>query len=961
MVTIIEEIKQTVDLLEYVQQYTELKRSGAKYKGKCPFPDHTEKTASFYVMPDEQKFKCFGGGCGRGGDILDFVCAMENYGEGKDATDRAINLLCERFGLTRHKEGTAEYRGKIKNPKIARKVVNEALHECLLESAEAMQWLAERDVDESDVKRWKIGMAWGTMLADLKDQITVETLMAIGIVAEDEDSGRRYDYIKRDTLTFPVHNDSAHISHWHLRYWRDKKKYRFQIKDDHRNGGLFFNQTAIRKSHKVFLVEGPFEVIQLEKRGYSAVSFNGTPGEKQLNYLQRNRVKAVNQDIKNANVRFYYVWLDRDEELAGQKASERVCSALCKYHKTVMVNCPDDEDGNPVFQDPDDYLRGGGSMEALDMQMVHHKKLRIEETDRGYVINKQDKPQALTDFCVKQLYHYIKPDNKKVRYYKLFGEQKPTRVMPITGEQLASSAQFRSWLYNVDNYNLYGGEPEFKELVEYLFYTDISKEVRLSKYYGNILENVWLFDNGIVDNGQIYRANKEGIIWYDRFGFEGVKITDSGEFDDDAEEEHKKIVIPPDGHWFSVRQIVKDMLTFYPSHMVRTALGYAVACIFRMSIARFYKHFPMELLFGDSQHGKTVFCNVVQSLLGCSNAPTDSCTSTTKAYMRHLVRYKGFPLHLSEYNDKFRDVMKNLFDLIVYSQAKKTSGYETRHPPANAATIFTCEKTPSGQSLLNRCVIVDFSKFEYDDANAAKFDRWLSLMAQGGYGIGFLLEVLKSGMNETVMNTIQRTRELVVENRWEGASSRIIWTYSVVYGCFCSLYEYFDLEDIFRPYDGEITWNTLLKEIKMVVTKAEGIVAEQDKLRGFMSIAQTLFLQGKVDAFVQERDFKNERSLCLNIDGLFNEVLSYDRRSRGILDGVQLSDITHQLRDDLGIQPQQVRIQGDLSPAYVIPVVELNEAFGLTFSKAKEIMTSDMTSIAPEEDETIYDDGGAPF
>lgn len=46
-----------------------LKRSGAGWTGCCPF--HPDRSPSFTIYDEGQRFKCFG--CGAGGDVLDFV------------------------------------------------------------------------------------------------------------------------------------------------------------------------------------------------------------------------------------------------------------------------------------------------------------------------------------------------------------------------------------------------------------------------------------------------------------------------------------------------------------------------------------------------------------------------------------------------------------------------------------------------------------------------------------------------------------------------------------------------------------------------------------------------------------------------------------------------------------------------------------------------------------------------
>src|ERR671923_1011060 len=85
----VEDLKSHADIVQVVQERVPLKRSGASWKGLCPF--HGEKTPSFHVF-DKGNFKCFG--CGVGGDVIKFVEMYE-----KVTFPDAVRQLAGRVGL----------------------------------------------------------------------------------------------------------------------------------------------------------------------------------------------------------------------------------------------------------------------------------------------------------------------------------------------------------------------------------------------------------------------------------------------------------------------------------------------------------------------------------------------------------------------------------------------------------------------------------------------------------------------------------------------------------------------------------------------------------------------------------------------------------------------------------------------------------------------------------------------
>ena len=86
----IEDLKHHADIVVVIQDYVQLKKTGATYKGLCPF--HGEKTPSFHVNRDKGFFHCFG--CGAGGDVFKFIELKEQV-----TFQDAVRQLAQRFGI----------------------------------------------------------------------------------------------------------------------------------------------------------------------------------------------------------------------------------------------------------------------------------------------------------------------------------------------------------------------------------------------------------------------------------------------------------------------------------------------------------------------------------------------------------------------------------------------------------------------------------------------------------------------------------------------------------------------------------------------------------------------------------------------------------------------------------------------------------------------------------------------
>lgn len=289
--SVIDEIKQKVDIVDVAGQYVRLTKSGRTMRGLCPF--HSEKHPSFFVYPDQQSWHCFGA-CNSGGDVFSFIMKKEGIDFGE-----ALRLLAQRAGVTlsTKAEPRVDEKGKLYQVNQA---AAEYFHHSLLHSADGEQarsYIASRSLSLETVTRFQLGYSpnrWEGLKQYLMERgYTEGELLQSGLVVLAED-GKTHDRF-RNRLMFPIHDIRGRVVGFGARVLDDSlPKYlnspQTPVFDKSSSlYGINLAAAAIREQDLAVIVEGYMDVLTAHQNGFTNVvaSMGTAINDKKVNVLKR--------------------------------------------------------------------------------------------------------------------------------------------------------------------------------------------------------------------------------------------------------------------------------------------------------------------------------------------------------------------------------------------------------------------------------------------------------------------------------------------------------------------------------------------------------------------------------------------------------------------------------------------------------------------------------------------------
>lgn len=418
----IERIQEANNLVDVISQYTQLKPSGSGLMGRCPFPDHVEKTPSFSVSEAKQVYHCFG--CHKSGNIFSF---LRDY-QGMNFRD-ALEYLANRASIplpTLEKDSPERDQASEKKKLLIK--INKLAAEFYIEQLKkapydhpVKKYISSRGLSQETLETFGIGYAlpdWdGLERYLISKQVPLALAEEARLVKARQSSSGFFD-IFRDRLMFPIFSAMGDAVAFGGRYIERKENEPKYLNSPETpvfvKGKVLYGltQTAryIRSEDRALIVEGYMDLVSLFQAGIrNSVATMGTA-------LTPDHGKMLKRMTRNVVALF-------DGDAAGIEAAERslpILLAADLYPKGLTL---------PNGMDPDDYVKKYGA-DSLTIELDKAPDLFVMILGRwmeGYRGDASEKVKLADK--LKPLFEII-PDLRLRDLYLAEAAQKMTVTLP---------------------------------------------------------------------------------------------------------------------------------------------------------------------------------------------------------------------------------------------------------------------------------------------------------------------------------------------------------------------------------------------------------------------------------------------------------------------------------------------------------------------------------------------------
>lgn len=269
----IESLKNSIDIVDVIGSFIQLRKAGANYKANCPF--HGEKTPSFVVSPTKQIYHCFG--CGAGGDSVKFMMEME-----KLSYPEAVEKLASMYNFSlNYTQGSSDY----SDAKRVLEAIGQWYVKNLDKTPTAKQYLLQRGISQHSIEAFEIGYvpSGHEVMQFLQGALLpLPKAAEAGVIAPNENGSGYYARLV-DRITFPIYATSGSlvgfggrtITNHPAKYINSPQTKLFN--KSRLLYGYHLAKESIYQNKKIIICEGYLDVVMFHQAGFKeAVAGMGT-------------------------------------------------------------------------------------------------------------------------------------------------------------------------------------------------------------------------------------------------------------------------------------------------------------------------------------------------------------------------------------------------------------------------------------------------------------------------------------------------------------------------------------------------------------------------------------------------------------------------------------------------------------------------------------------------------------
>ena len=407
------EIRNSVNIVDIISSYINLTPKGKNYFGVCPF--HDDNNPSMSVSPDKQIYKCFS--CGATGTVFKFIMDYENISF-REAVQKVADIGGVHINLhqiKKKKENTNLYNIYDLSLKYYINNLNTP------KGKEAKEYLKNRNINEEIIKEFQIGLALtdrSTLSNILIKKYKPDDILKTGLIGK---SDYGYYDLFRERIMFPLYDLNGKVVAYSGRIYnkKDNSKY-FNTRETEifKKGELLYNyhraKDIARRKNQIIIMEGFMDVIRAHSVGIkNVVATMGTA----VTNIQANLIKRMAKEI--------ILCFDGDE--AGAKATKSCAEELNKIGVTPKIIRLEEN------LDPDEYIQKYGKesfqrkidnpINIMDFELDYLKQgknLESAEDTAEYInqiikeLNKID-DEILKEVTIKKIVDETKIDENIIR------------------------------------------------------------------------------------------------------------------------------------------------------------------------------------------------------------------------------------------------------------------------------------------------------------------------------------------------------------------------------------------------------------------------------------------------------------------------------------------------------------------------------------------------------------------